>query len=76
MEISNCGSIQFLPYLPSSMQFLSINNCPLLRLSCMKEGSLDQAKIKRIFSVWIDGAEVFSSADEPRFVIPAKLQKG
>uniref|UniRef100_A0A0E0R158 Disease resistance R13L4/SHOC-2-like LRR domain-containing protein n=1 Tax=Oryza rufipogon TaxID=4529 RepID=A0A0E0R158_ORYRU len=76
MEISNCGSIQFLPYLPSSMQFLSINNCPQLRLSCMKEGSLDQAKIKRIFSVWIDGAEVFSSADESRFVIPAKLQKG
>uniref|UniRef100_A0A0D9XLB2 NB-ARC domain-containing protein n=1 Tax=Leersia perrieri TaxID=77586 RepID=A0A0D9XLB2_9ORYZ len=72
MEISGCGSIQSLPCLPSSMQFLSINKCPQLR---MNEGGLDQANIKRIFSVWIDGREVFSSANEPRFDIPSKLQK-
>ncbi|KAL5225493.1 hypothetical protein ABZP36_012132 [Zizania latifolia] len=72
MEISGCGSIRSLPYLPRSMQFLSIKKCPQLT-----EGRLERYKINHIFSVWIDGNEVFTSADEPRFVIPAKkLQQG
>uniref|UniRef100_A0A0D9XLB0 Uncharacterized protein n=1 Tax=Leersia perrieri TaxID=77586 RepID=A0A0D9XLB0_9ORYZ len=74
LEISDCGSILCLPRLPSSVQFLSINKCPQLSSSCKNEHSEDHWKINRIFSVWIDGDQVFSSADEPRFVIPAKLQ--
>ncbi|KAG8092197.1 hypothetical protein GUJ93_ZPchr0012g19036 [Zizania palustris] len=72
MEISACGSIRSLPVLPSSMQFLSIKGCPQLTHSCLTKGSLDRYKINHIFSVWIDDNEVFTSADEPRFVIPAK----
>lgn len=76
LEISHCDSIHCLPRLPSSVQFLSINDCPQLSLSCRNNHSADHAKINQIFSVWIDGDQVFTSADEPRFVIPAKLQRG
>jgi leucine-rich repeat protein SHOC2 len=64
LEISDCGSIESLPNrgLPSSVQVVSINNCPLLARSCMNEGSADRDKIKRIL-VWIDGHEVSASAD-------------
>uniref|UniRef100_A0A0A9HP51 Uncharacterized protein n=1 Tax=Arundo donax TaxID=35708 RepID=A0A0A9HP51_ARUDO len=65
LEIADCGSIQSLPHasLPRSVQFLSINKCPRLARSCMNSGSADQVKIKNIFSVWIDGCEVSTSAE-------------
>ncbi|OEL28019.1 putative disease resistance protein [Dichanthelium oligosanthes] len=62
LEIAECGSIQSLPRgLPSSLQFLSINKCPRLAQSCMNAGSEDQVKMKKIFSVWIDGHEANSN---------------
>ncbi|CAN6293006.1 unnamed protein product [Urochloa humidicola] len=64
LEIAECGSIQSLPNtgLPSSLQFLSINKCHRLATSCKKTGSEDHAKIKNIFSVWIDECEVPTSS--------------
>ncbi|GJN19832.1 hypothetical protein PR202_gb07142 [Eleusine coracana subsp. coracana] len=62
LEIADCGSIRSLPYtgFPSSMQVLSINRCRQLALSCSV--GTDRGKIKKIFSVWINGCEVSTPA--------------
>ena len=61
LEISDCGSVQSLPNrgLPSSVQVVSINNCPLLARSCRNEGIADRGSIL----LWIDGHEVSAAAD-------------
>jgi hypothetical protein len=64
LEIAGCDSIRSLQntVFPSSMQVLSIKNCPQLAESC-KDG-IDRAKIKKIFSVWINGSEMPTSAQQ------------
>ncbi|GJM91177.1 hypothetical protein PR202_ga07526 [Eleusine coracana subsp. coracana] len=62
LEIADCGLIRSLPYtgFPSSMQVLSINRCRQLAMSCSV--GTDRGKIKKIFSVWINGCEVATPA--------------
>lgn len=61
LEISDCGSVQSLPNrgLPSSVQVVSINNCPLLARSCRNQGIADRGSIL----LWIDGHRVSAFAD-------------
>lgn len=62
-EISDCPQLLCLPGdgLPTKLQFLSINNCPVLGQRCRVEVGEDWPKIEHMFSVWIDGQLVGSS---------------
>ncbi|XP_062116077.1 putative disease resistance protein At3g14460 [Humulus lupulus] len=62
LEICSCKELQCLPEgLPTSLNFLIIDNCPLLSGRCEKENGEDWPKIEHIPNMQIDGKMIKGS---------------